>query len=118
MKKLLLILLLLLSLYSTAQVNEMQGMWVSKTSSYVTTILSKEDKVIEVYRTSFAKHKVVDEKIVEYLDESFTTELYNPKNNYRVNVRYTFKDINTLVCYYSGSLEKAIIMKRVKIIIK
>ena len=118
MKKLLLILLLLLSLSFTAQVNKMQGMWVSETSSYVTTILSKEDKVIKVYRTSFAKHKVVDEKIVEHWDESFITELYNPKNKYRVNVRYTFKDINTLVCYYSGSLDKAITMRRVKIIIK
>jgi len=112
MKKLLLSLSLAFTLISSAQIEEMEGSWVSETSSYITTIITNQSSAVKVYNTSFSKNRVIDEKVVEQDGKSFTTELYNDRNGYKVSIRYELKDSNTLLCHFSGDLNKTITIKK------
>lgn len=112
MKNLLLLLALTITLLSSAQVKEMEGSWVSETSSYVMTILTNDSKPVKVFNTSFSENRFIEEVITSSDDESFTTELYNKENEYRVNIKYVLKDSNTILCYYTGDLNKTITVKK------
>jgi len=112
MKKLLLSLALAFTLISSAQIREMEGSWVSETSSYITTIITYGSTTVKIYNTSFSENRVIDEKITRQDGVSFTTELHNKENGYKVSIRYELEDANTMLCYYSGSLNKTIKIKK------
>tara|TARA_R110000772_G_scaffold48469_2_gene110674 strand:+ start:3609 stop:3968 length:360 start_codon:yes stop_codon:yes gene_type:complete len=112
MKNLLLVLALTTTLLSNAQVNKMEGSWVSETSSYVMTIITNDSKPVKVFNTSFSENRVIEEYIVSSDSESFTTKLHNPENNYYVDIKYVLKDSNTMLCYYTGDLNKTITVKK------
>jgi len=112
MKKLLLVLALATTLLSSAQVSEMEGSWVSETSSYVMTIITNDSKPVKVFNTSFLENRVIEEYIVSSDGKSFTTKLHNPNNNYYVDIKYVLKDSNTILCYYTGDLNKMITVKK------
>tara|TARA_R110001632_G_scaffold60454_2_gene146620 strand:+ start:118 stop:477 length:360 start_codon:yes stop_codon:yes gene_type:complete len=112
MKNSLLVLALTTALLSNAQVNKMEGSWVSETSSYVMTIITNDSKPVKVFNTSFSENRVIEEYIVSSDSESFTTKLHNPENNYYVDIKYVLKDSNTMLCYYTGDLNKTIVAKK------
>tara|TARA_R110000782_G_C14622077_1_gene393385 strand:+ start:25 stop:384 length:360 start_codon:yes stop_codon:yes gene_type:complete len=112
MKKLLLLLTLTSTLLSSAQIDDMEGSWVSETSSYITTIITNDSTAVKIYNTSFKEDRVIDEKIVNKDSNSFTTKLYNEENGYKVYIRYVLKDSNTILCYFSGDLNKTITIKK------
>jgi hypothetical protein len=112
MKNLLLVLALTTTLLSNAQVSEMEGSWVSETSSYVMTIITNDSKPVKVFNTSFLENKVIEENITGSDKTSFTTKLYNPDNDYSVSVKYVLKDSNTMLCYYTGDLNETITVKK------
>ena len=112
MKNLLLVLALAITSLSNSQVKEMEGSWVSETSSYVMTIITNESRPVKVFNTSFSENKVIEEYIVSSDSKSFTTKLHNPDNNYHVDIKYVLKDSNTLLCYYTGDLNKVITVKK------
>lgn len=112
MKNLLLVLALTTTLLSNAQVNKMEGSWISETSSYVMTIITNDSKPVKVFNTSFSENRVIEEYIVSSDSESFTTKLHNPENNYYVDIKYVLKDSNTMLCYYTGDLNKTITVKK------
>ena len=51
-------------------------------------------------------------KIIKQSKSNFTTELYNKSNGYSVKIKYKLKDDNTLICYFSGDLNKKITLTR------
>lgn len=112
MKNLLLLLVLTTTSLLSAQIEEMEGSWVSETSSYVMTIITDDSKPVKVFNTSFLKNRVIEESIVSSDDKSFTTKLYNKENEYRVNIKYVLKDSNTMLCYYTGDLNEVIVAKK------
>ena len=112
MKNLLLVLALATTLLSSAQINKMEGSWVSETSSYVMTILTDGSKPIKIFNTSFSENRVIEENIISSDKTSFTTKLYNSDNNYSVSVKYVLKDSNTILCYYTGDLNRIVTVKK------
>ena len=112
MKNLLLVLALAITSLLNSQVKEMEGSWVSETSSYVMTIITDDSKPVKVFNTSFLKNRVIEESIISSDDKSFTTKLYNKENEYRVNIKYVLKDSNTMLCYYTGDLNEVIVAKK------
>ncbi len=112
MKNLLLVLALAITSLLNSQVKEMEGSWVSETSSYVMTIITDDSKPVKVFNTSFLKNRVIEESIISSDDKSFTTKLYNKENEYRVNIKYVLKDSNTMLCYYTGDLNEVVVAKK------
>ena len=111
MKKLFITILLLTSLASSSQ-EQFEGIWVSKTSTFKTTIITSEYAVLKVFNFSFVEDKIINEKIIKQSKSTFTTELYNKSNSYSVKIKYKLKNNNTLVCYFSGDLNKKITLTR------
>ena len=112
MKKLLLLLTLTSTLLSSAQINKMEGSWVSETSSYVMTIITDDSKPVKVFNTSFSENDFIEEYIVSSNGETFTTKLHNPDNGYYVDIKYILKDSNTMICEYTGDLNKTVTVKK------
>ena len=112
MKKLLLLLTLTSTLLLSAQINKMEGSWVSETSSYVMTIITKDSIPVKVFNTSFSEDNFIEEYIVSSNGESFTTKLHNPDNGYYVDIKYILKDSNTMICEYTGDLNKTVTVKK------
>jgi hypothetical protein len=112
MKKLF-ITLLLLSTFSILTAQEgFNGIWGSDDSSYLTTIIASEYKVLNVFNTSFVEYRVLTEDIISQENNKFTTELNNEQNGYSVIIEYTLKDKNTLILKYSKDLEGEYILTR------
>ena len=112
MKKSLLVLALATTLLSNAQIDKMEGSWVSESSSYVMTILTHDSSPVKVFNTSFSENRVIEEDVISFDQKSVTTELYNEENGYRVSITYRLKDSNTMLCYYTGDLNKVVTAKK------
>ena len=112
MKKILLLVALMTTLLFNAQVNKMEGSWVSETSSYVMTIITDNSIPVKVFNTSFSKNDFIEEYIVSSDGETLITKLHNPDNGYYVDIKYILKDSNTMICEYTGDLNKTVTVKK------
>ena len=112
MKKLLITALLLLIIFTSKAQEQFEGTWVSKGSTFKTTILASEYSVMEVFNFSFVDNRLIKEKIKSKSKDMFTTTLYNAYNGYSVDITYTMKDKNTLIKHMSGHLNKKIYLKK------
>ena len=97
----------------TAQ-EDFNGMWESEDSSYITTIIASEYKVLSVFNTSFLEYRVITEDIISRDKNKFTTELNNEQNGYSVTIEYTLKNQDTLILKYSKDLEGEYILTRLR----
>ena len=105
MKKLFITLLLLFTFSILTAQENFNGIWGSDDTSYMTTIIASEYKVLNVFNTSFVEHRVITENIISRGKNKFTTELNNEQNGYSVIIEYILKDKNTLTLKYSKDLE-------------
>ena len=105
MKKLFITLLLLFTFSILTAQEDFNGMWESEDSSYMTTIIASEYKVLSVFNTSFLEYRVITEDIISRDKNKFTTELNNEQNGYSVIIEYILKDKDTLILKYSKDLE-------------
>ena len=112
MKKLFITLFLLFTFSILTAQEEFNGMWESEDSSYITTIIASEYKVLNVFNTSFVDHRIITEDIINQKDNEFTTELNNDRNGYSVKIEYSLKNKDTLVLKYSGDLEGEYLLTR------
>ena len=112
MKKLFITLSLLFTFSILTAQEDFNGMWGSEDSSYLTTIIASEYKVLNVFNTSFVEHRVITEDIISRDKNKFTTELNNEQNGYSVTIEYTLKNQDTLVLKYSGDLEGEYLLTR------
>ena len=111
MKKILIIVLLLLGIQAKAQ-KQFEGQWVTDTSSYVTNILASDYAILQVFDFSFKYDNFIRETILYQDDNSFTTECYNPRNGYSVNIIYKSKNEDTITCEFSGDYNGLIELTR------
>ena len=95
----------------TAQ-EDFNGIWGSDDTSYLTTIIASEYKVLNVFNTSFEDHRVIPEEIIKQKGEKFTTELNNELNGYSVKIEYSLKNKDTLIAKYSRDLEGEYLLTR------
>ena len=105
MKKLFITLSLLFTFSILTAQEGFNGMWESEDSSYITTIIASEYKVLSVFNTSFLEYRVITEDIISRDKNKFTTELNNEQNGYSVIIEYILKDKDTLILKYSKDLE-------------
>ena len=105
MKKLFITLSLLFTFSILTAQEDFNGMWESEDSSYITTIIASEYKVLSVFNTSFLEYRVITEDIISRDKNKFTTELNNEQNGYSVIIEYILKDKDTLILKYSKDLE-------------
>ena len=114
MKKLFITLSLLFTFSILTAQEDFNGMWGSEDSSYLTTIIASEYKVLNVFNTSFVEHRVITEDIISRDKNKFTTELNNEQNGYSVTIEYTLKNQDTLILKYSKDLEGEYILTRLR----
>ena len=114
MKKLFITLSLLFTFSILTAQENFNGMWESEDSSYITTIIASEYKVLSVFNTSFLEYRVITEDIISHDKNKFTTELYNQRNGYLVTIEYTLKTKDILILKYSKDLEGEYILTRLK----
>jgi hypothetical protein len=112
MKKLFITLSLLFTFSILTAQENFNGMWGNEDSSYLTTIIASEYKVLSVFNTSFVEYRVITENIISQKENKFTTELNNEQNGYSVTIEYTLKNQNTLIVKYSKDLEGEYILTR------
>ena len=105
MKKLFITLSLLFTFSILTAQENFNGIWGSDDTSYMTTIIASEYKVLNVFNTSFVEHRVITENIISRDKNKFTTELNNEQNGYSVIIEYILKDKDTLILKYSKDLE-------------
>ena len=105
MKKLFITLSLLFTFSILTAQENFNGIWGSEDSSYITTIIASEYKVLSVFNTSFLEYRVITEDIISRDKNKFTTELNNEQNGYSVIIEYILKDKDTLILKYSKDLE-------------
>ena len=105
MKKLFITLSLLFTFSILTAQEGFNGIWGSDDTSYMTTIIASEYKVLNVFNTSFVEYRVLAEDIISQENNKFTTELNNEQNGYSVIIEYILKDKNTLTLKYSKDLE-------------
>lgn len=106
MKNLIIALFITLTSFTAKAQEQFNGIWANSGSGYMKTILASEYSVIQVYNTSFEEYRVITEKIISGNDTAFSTELHNELNGYRVNIKYTLKDADTIEIVSSGSLNR------------
>ena len=111
MKKLFITLSILFITLTTQAQKQFEGEWVSKTSSYVTTVIASDYAVLKVFNFSFKEDNYIEEKILLQTDNEFTTRLYNSRNGYTAIVKYKIKD-NTLTCEFSGDFHGVVELKK------
>ena len=112
MKKLFITLSLLFTFSILTAQEDFNGMWESEDSSYITTIIASEYKVLNVFNTSFVDHRIITEDIINQKDNEFTTELNNDRNGYSVKIEYSLKNKDTLIAKYSRDLEGEYLLTR------
>ena len=112
MKKLFITLSLLFTFSILTAQEGFNGIWGSDDTSYITTIIASEYKVLNVFNTSFVDHRIITEDIINQKDNEFTTELNNDRNGYSVKIEYSLKNKDTLVLKYSGDLEGEYLLTR------
>ena len=112
MKKLFITLSLLFTFSILTAQEDFNGMWKSEDSSYITTIIASEYKVLNVFNTSFVEYRVLAEDIISQENNKFTTELNNEQNGYSVIIEYILKNKDTLILKYSKDLEGEYILTR------
>lgn len=106
MKNLIIALFITLTSFTTKAQEQFNGIWANSGSSYMKTILASKYSVIQVYNTSFEEYRVINEKVIPGDHATFSTELYNKSNGYRVNIKYILKDADTIEIVSSGSLNR------------
>ena len=114
MKKLFITLSLLFTFSILTAQEDFNGIWGSDDTSYMTTIIASEYKVLSVFNTSFLEYRVITEDIISRDKNKFTTELNNEQNGYSVTIEYTLKNQNTLILKYSKDLEGEYILTRLR----
>ena len=114
MKKLFITLSLLFTFSILTAQENFNGIWGSDDTSYMTTIIASEYKVLNVFNTSFVDHRVITENIISRDKNKFTTELNNEQNGYSVTIEYTLKNQDTLILKYSKDLEGEYILTRLR----
>lgn len=108
MKKLLLFSLMLTTLSATSQIEQIEGIWKSNESKYLTAIFYSDG--------NFTFKNVGDSKLKEIVvnqgKDFVTTILKNPDNNHKVVVKYTLLNSGKIQAEFTGDYKGVVIHER------
>ena len=114
MKNIILAIAFCFSTLNTFAQKQFEGMWVSKESTFVNTIITSDYAILKVINFSFFEGKVIEEEILFQTKNEFKTKIYNEENGYKAIVVY--KIINDkLICEYSGDYNGIIKLQKLKL---
>jgi hypothetical protein len=113
MKKLLIILLLLLSANLFAQ-RQFPGIWTSDNSTYVKSIVASEYAVLGVTNVSFEENHIIPEELIDKNKTVFTTTSENTQNGYTVKITYKYINTDTIKLKYSGDYTGEVMFTKLK----
>ncbi len=113
MKKLLIILLLLLSTNLFAQ-RQFSGMWVSDQTTYIKNIIASNYEVLHVVNIGFEENHIIPEELINENKTTFTTVSKNVQNGYTVKIIYKFINNDTIKLKYSGDYTGEIMYTKLK----
>jgi hypothetical protein len=108
MKKLLTLSLMLLALNISGQMKNLEGTWKSEGTEYVTSIFHKKGKFIFTNVGPEKSKEVVVNKGKDFV----TTRLDNPSNGYKVVIKYTMINKNSVKAKFVGDWEGVLIYYR------
>ena len=113
MKKLLLGICILINTVSYSQISEeIQGVWKGENSSYYVLVVADKDKKLQFANVSWREGNILKEEVVEKEKKYIITQIYNPKTDWWVSIKYTMVDKNTVQCEFSGDTDNVSIYKR------
>ena len=108
MKKLLIIGLMLFTFNIFGQMKNLEGTWKSEGTEYVTSIFHKKGKFIF---TNVGSEKI-KEVVINKSKNFVTTRLDNPSNGYKVVIKYTMINKNSVKAKFIGDWEGVLIYYR------
>ena len=113
MKKLLLSICMLIAMTSYSQISkELPGIWKGKNSSHYVLVVVNEEEKLQFTNVSWKEGNILKEEVVEKEKKYIITQIYNPKTDWWVSIKYTMVDKNTVQCEFSGDSENVSIYKR------
>ena len=113
MKKLLLSICIFITMTSYSQISEeIQGVWKGERSSYYVLVVADEEKKLQFANVSWREGNILKEEVVEKEKKYIITQIYNPKTDWWVSIKYTMVDKNTVQCEFSGDTDNVSIYKR------
>tara|TARA_R110000803_G_scaffold74015_1_gene138023 strand:+ start:235 stop:591 length:357 start_codon:yes stop_codon:yes gene_type:complete len=106
MKKLLLIMCMLFSVFTYSQIEkQIIGIWKSDTSSYYIMVTHNEKDGLIFTNVSWHEGKSFKEKITRVNKNEVLSEIKRP-DGWSVKIKYTLKGNNTMLCEFSGDINK------------
>ena len=108
MKNLLLLSLMLLTLSATSQIEQIEGIWKSNESKYLTAIFYSDGE----FTFKNAGDSKLKEVVVNQGKDFVTTTLKNPDNNHKVVIKYTLLNSGKIHAEFIGDYEGVIIHER------
>ena len=113
--KFIVFILMSLSFSAAAQINKLEGIWTTNTSSYYTTIMYNDEKnEFKILNFSFEEDDVINEVVTEVGDDFIQTSLYNKSNGYSVNITYEILNDDQILCVFEGDLDTKIALDRLR----
>ena len=108
--------LITLALFFTVLISEAQkafeGVWATEGSTYETVVIASDYAVLKIINYSFEEENTLNEVILSQTKTTITTTIYNPKNGYRIKLKYRIIDENTLECVFTGDHNETLIMTK------
>ena len=113
--KFVVLILMTLSYSAAAQIDKLEGIWTSNSSSYYTTIMYNDEKnEFKIINFSFEEDNVINEVVTEVGDDFISTSLYNKSNGYSVNITYEILNDDQILCTFEGDFDTKISLDRIK----
>jgi len=113
MKKLLLSICMLIAMTSYSQISkELPGIWKGESSSHYVFVVVNEEEKLQFTNVSWKEGNILKEEVLEKEKEHIITQIYNPKTDWWVLIKYTMVDKNTVQCEFSGDTDNVSIYKR------
>ena len=108
MKKLLSLSLMLLTLSATSQIEQIEGVWESDESKYLTAIFYSNGK----FTFKNVGESNLKEVVVNQGKDFVTTSLKNPENNHKVIIKYTLLNSGKMNASFVGDYHGIVIHRR------
>ena len=118
MKKIILNLIILLSinLHSQTTLEKFEGIWVSKSTRFITVFTHNTDgDFLEIYTFSFMSNEPVEENITKIKKGVVYTKTKNYNSNWKVKTTYHITSADSMVAIFSGDIKTTVMYNKAKL---
>ena len=105
MKNKILILIMLVGLFVSAQQEKFEGLWspINGTTWYTVITHNKTNNKLHLFSWSFEDNSIIEEHIVKKNKNSIFTKLENLETDWKVWIKYTILNDTIMLAKYNGS---------------